>query len=609
MKAVLGYRTIAGRRGVSALAALVLVALLPPAARGAEDAAPQASQEPAATFFGEANVSLIELTVDVRDAEGHVPQDLGPADFELLEDGEPREVVAVERLSTDGEISAASGGGPRAAGAGAGAAAGGGWNVVIYFDQPLSSRQGTKKAAEALAEQADRLTALGTVEVVSAAPRPELLLAPSRDAGRLRSVLEKLARKGPSGHDLLQIRREFLRSMNQKDLSDLLSRTSDTNSGPARGGGAAGQAGGGGSPGVGRSDPLRDRAGETARSRVLVRGSVQQEFQLVARQRLFLNDWVSAAGRSVPRALILVSDGFDLRPAEFYLASIEDTRLVSELSAELQAVDSGPANDELMRLLAADGWTVLPVALGGVRSASTLSAAEGGSDHYRSFFQDPGSTSTGQSAFYVGGALEPLLSYADGTGGDLIVDPGQVAEGISDLRDRVLVTYQAPRPPDGRARKVELRALRPGVEARVQRFAAASTTDAAAASRARQVLEAGESPGGDLLVDASLRPQEGEVAEGVVAAKLTARIDLAPIEALTPRLEHASLRVTLGIGLADGRIQVVQQTVGDQDLSQLSVWIYEVVLKYPAGSTGVSLVVDELVTGAWGATAVALPAS
>ncbi|HSM15066.1 MAG TPA: hypothetical protein VLA66_13445, partial [Thermoanaerobaculia bacterium] len=56
------------------------------------------SEEPSDRFYGTLEVTAVELILDVRDAEGGVPADLGADDFRVLEDGRPVTVVGFEPL-------------------------------------------------------------------------------------------------------------------------------------------------------------------------------------------------------------------------------------------------------------------------------------------------------------------------------------------------------------------------------------------------------------------------------------------------------------------------------------------------------------------------------
>jgi hypothetical protein len=56
------------------------------------------AQERSNPFGAKAFVTVIELVVDVKDANGRTPADLTPADFTIVEGGVTRQVVSVEFL-------------------------------------------------------------------------------------------------------------------------------------------------------------------------------------------------------------------------------------------------------------------------------------------------------------------------------------------------------------------------------------------------------------------------------------------------------------------------------------------------------------------------------
>ncbi|HZF08072.1 MAG TPA: hypothetical protein VFE33_04705 [Thermoanaerobaculia bacterium] len=98
-----------------------------------------------------------------------------PGDFQLLVDGQPREVVAAGSVTSNPSGTAA------------------GWEIVLYFDSELTPTAALADAARLLARLAARLAALGSVEIVLADPAPRTVFAPSRDAARGSAALKELA--------------------------------------------------------------------------------------------------------------------------------------------------------------------------------------------------------------------------------------------------------------------------------------------------------------------------------------------------------------------------------------------------------------------------------
>jgi hypothetical protein len=129
-------------------------------AKGAVAQPPQTFSEQLDIREGQILVSLPTNLANAR---------LQPADFQVLVDGQPREVTRAEPVS-----------GPGAAP----------WTILIYVDRVLAG-PGTAFSSEvALADHARDLTRLGTVEVAEADADARTVLAPTREA---RVVEQQLA--------------------------------------------------------------------------------------------------------------------------------------------------------------------------------------------------------------------------------------------------------------------------------------------------------------------------------------------------------------------------------------------------------------------------------
>jgi hypothetical protein len=119
-----------------------------------------------------------QLTVRERPILVSLPSNLANArlqagDFQVLVDGEPREVTRAEPLS-------APGGAP--------------WTIVVYVDEVLASPATVFASEVALAGHARELARLGNVEVVTAAgPAPRSVLPPTLEARAVEAKLASLA--------------------------------------------------------------------------------------------------------------------------------------------------------------------------------------------------------------------------------------------------------------------------------------------------------------------------------------------------------------------------------------------------------------------------------
>jgi hypothetical protein len=129
--------------------------------------------QPPETFSEQVFVREMELIVDLPD----VLQDNGwhPGDFQVLVDGQPREVTRVEPVADAAD--------PRP------------WTVVVYVDEVLASPGTVFYASLSLAEHASALTGLGNVEVVTAGSDPAVVLPATREATRVDEVLTALSGK------------------------------------------------------------------------------------------------------------------------------------------------------------------------------------------------------------------------------------------------------------------------------------------------------------------------------------------------------------------------------------------------------------------------------
>ncbi len=128
------------------------------------------AQPPPKTFSGQLDIREREILVSLPAFLGKAR--LQPADFQVLVDGQPREVSRAERIS------------------GAGAAP---WTVLVYVDRVLASPGTAFSSQVTLSDHARDLARLGSVEVAVAGPEPATVLAPTAEAGALREKLAALA--------------------------------------------------------------------------------------------------------------------------------------------------------------------------------------------------------------------------------------------------------------------------------------------------------------------------------------------------------------------------------------------------------------------------------
>ena len=223
----------------------------------------------------------VDLPVQILDPKGEIPRALKPGDFTVVDGGQTRPALSLAPLSRP-------------------------WRIVVYVDRVLTGSRTLRAAAGTLAEQAAALTALGTVEVVVAEPRP------------------RVARGRPA-------------------TSRPSTRPSPSSGWRARGGTtSASSASASGTRRTNGADPA-ERAAQ----------GIEDEARLVRHQQDAFAEWLVAQEGDAPRAVFLVSDGFDVNPAKFYRGSLAEGDGALEKTAL-----------ETARTAAALGWIVFPLPVG-----------------------------------------------------------------------------------------------------------------------------------------------------------------------------------------------------------------------------------------------------
>lgn len=112
------------------------------------------------------------------------PRQLDRRSVEILENGQIREVLAVEPIEER-------------------------WRVVVYFDLPGSTPEGIEAAAAAVGNAADALVTLGDVELITADRIAEVELPPTANAGLVRAAAEAVGARAGAAGALFEQRREM----------------------------------------------------------------------------------------------------------------------------------------------------------------------------------------------------------------------------------------------------------------------------------------------------------------------------------------------------------------------------------------------------------------
>ncbi|MEM7482879.1 MAG: VWA domain-containing protein, partial [Acidobacteriota bacterium] len=549
------------RRLLAVVLCLLLVAAIPAAAQDGRTLE---------RFSGRAQVTAVDLVISVTDRSGAVPTDLTPADFEVIEDGEVQRVIGVDpfRSRPAKSVKSATTAETRSERPPAAADPNWNWQTVVYFDQVLSSSRSIRRAAGALAAQAGQLTELGPVQVIVANSRTEEVLAPTRSARLVEQTLERLSRELSGRDELRRHRKQFLHQV--------------------------------------------QFGGLTSVSSTLVRGLIQEEELMLRRQHDVLLSWAADFLEEGPRALMLVNDGYDLDPREFYSsnidASFQNDRLGGSntvwLNVDMGSSSSAPKLRDLAQFLAARGWTSVNLALGALNSGGSMSAEMSGRGRSGDLDLRASTEVTAPMASsLVYRPLDPMRQMADATGGETLTGIKKLPQALQRLESRVRLTYQVSRRADGKLHPVEVRALRPGLKVQAPRWSGSSSPEGLASSRARRLL-AGGVERGDLPVEAAVATPESTGADDSkkdpVPSKLQARVDLEALKQGASNLSGAAVRVTLAASFSQGVPFVHHQELPPQDLQNLDLWTFSSSLALPPATEKVAVVFEELGTGTWG---------
>jgi VWFA-related protein len=524
------------------------------------------------------HVTAIDVVADVRDASGEVPRGLTPSDFLLIEEGVERAVIGVEYLRAARKTRAIDAA-PEVKSAVPEPVPE--WEIVVYFDDQLSSGRSRKRAAEALIRQVDELVRMGNVDVILATPTPSALVRRTRDPEAIKQALRKVAAH-PGLNSLISHRRDF-HAIEQVETGQALfqaeSRRAPNNpgSGSARGGGAT-------------FSPIEADT---------IRPFIDEEMRLIARFRTHLVNWLSTYRRHVPRMLFVVTDGFDLDPLEFYGENLQPNEKAA-LQSYVGQSRIGQSMEWTSQALAAAGWMTVSMP-GDTNLSGWLDDASGSSvGRVRSSANLNTAVSPGRKGL-VYRPLDPLNQMADSTGGKVIPAPEKLGRMITELDDRIKVTYQVGRPPDGKARKMELRARDRNFKVHTAKWAASSTPDEMAEARALDLLKSG-SDSGELRVQASVRwdASTSERRKGTIQAVA----DLEPIARIVPPTSRV-FRVTFAV-LDSSASAFVKTHIVNADRQSADRFRYQAPIEVKATASRIVVTVEEIGTGVWGGAAVAV---
>jgi hypothetical protein len=511
----------------------------------------------------------MNLTFAAIDGDGRVVRDLRPDELQVFEDGSPvmlleldQRTLSVAGSTRQGSPGGENGGRPR------------GWQqpVVVYVSTELGSRHLLKTLSRRVAEEAPRLTALGPVDVVVAAPNPKVLTAAEHRPEEVRRALD-LAVSGAAGVTAVTRNRNlFARSFKQ---------------------GMSFEA----SPAAARSSPavtvVRTREA-MRREKALLRGEIER---MVA--------WLQRQPPTAGGLLMWITGGFDLNPADFYIPLVE--QVDPDAGRALRSDYLGQSLEHelrwLMDVAVSLGWTVFPVTSSQTRF---LFATDVDASH--TLNRSPGKGAVrlaGQVAdFSQVNPDRPLHLVAQATGGLVAANSPTLRHAIDRAEGFYRLAYQVDRPLDGRMHRVEVRSLRPGVRILCGRHAASGTSRGLAAGRGLCLLAGKEDRGALDLSTGVLNIAKAE--KGRRIGDLSVRVDLGDLRDLLSPLDLGKMRVTVVVEIDDGSPFIEHQEIDLHWDRMEDVWSFSAGFKWPKKARRMAVVVEELVSSTWGASIVSL---
>lgn len=501
-----------------------------------------AAQEPVTARI---DVRAIEIPVFVRDAKGSTPADLRPEDFVLKEDGVEQKIIGLaypdrravvanssasvlsDRTSSRGGISVTD---PL---------------LVIYIQQSLSSSHALQSALRALSDSAASLVSLGAVEVVGdGAGSPLQLIAPTRDAAELGDALRALARTIRGEDRIAQMRRQYLEEGRDSRINSF---------------------------------------------RAVVTGRL--ESSIVRERQIELLTWFTRYPPSnAPRTILLVTNGYDTEPVDFYEAADSAAR------SDLVATSTSALQEQIGEALAGSGWTVVSFAPAYMDAATSPTFDAGNSGHGRLSAFNTSRSSTAINGIVLH-PLDPLRTLAQTTGGSVLTDAERLAPEVDALTSRVILTYQTHHRRDGSPHRIVVRSRRAGLNVHAQQWIVSGTPEAGALARATS-LSLGSNDRGELPIGCVLAPlakAKGREVESTV----TVTIDLNALAPIRASLATATLRFALAVRSADAPLFTTSKRFEHVDLSKELKWEVAFQVKHRTGAT-VAVTAEEVATGLWG---------
>jgi VWFA-related protein len=195
-----------------------------------------------------------------------------------------------------------------------------------------------------------------------------------------------------------------------------------------------------------------------------------------------------------------------------------------------------------------------------------------------------------------GSTGEALL--AEQSGGQAVSTPEDLREALAGLADRSLVSFRQPFGGRG-LEPLHVEGSRPGWSVRATRWSAPVSSDDVVASRARWAVSEGAT--GDLELAAVAALDSG--AQGEEELKIEVLAGLESAGGAGPQ-NSSSIRLSLVAERLDEVPLILHRMGGGRDLSSASAWLLQVRLPLLDDIGTVVAMVEDLASGAWGATEV-----
>lgn len=431
------------------------------------------------------------------------------------------------------------------------------WEVVIFFDQLLSSPGALRNGAVLLSERADLLADMGPVRILLGGATVRSALPPTREGGVIADTLSWLRIRESSADAQGAIRREFAAELGSGELTD---------------------------------EGLE----------ALLAESLAREAELMRLQRESVLLWASAERSTDRRLLLLVGSGFDSDPTVFYREQLRQADRAAVLVPSIEVTPSGP---ELAQSLAVRGWTVVAFApedrtdalLAGPDDEPELSTVQtpDGRDvergvisfDPRKLLQRDGEDSSAPSELEV--RLSPLTAFeplSRATGGAVVSDPAVLDNVLEELQWRAVLAVEAPVTGEPLPLTVTASGVEPAVAAPA--WLARGAPAALSVARARYLAGSGETADGDLQLAALVTGGE----QPRLALELSSA---GGGEALKPPLRLTVARAS------DAGVEILEQrelAAGDIARGRFDLPLAEA----PDPASPYVVVVDELSTDRWG---------